>query len=198
VDAAEPGACAIRFGGAWFSLFPDRVLIEPDPGEDEEPKVLRRTLPRGEFVSLRLDYEPGRTVLRVNGRKRAEVAADPDDPRVRPVLLGNRSAEENNGGDHCWAAVSHAATEPCLDRAYSWDWTPQDGLPDAWTRARVLELRNARGLAYGDYGYSGWTTLGDGRFFCVFHHADPHDPGYRPNHGAMLLGAWFEPGDFGA
>ncbi|MGE4552462.1 MAG: exo-alpha-sialidase [Desulfovibrionaceae bacterium] len=203
VDAAEERACAIRFGGVWVRLFPDRLELDPPAPTEAEagtgaPRPLRRSWTPEVFHAVELFYEPGRVVLRVDGRRRAALDVDPDDPAVRPVLFGNADPRERNGGDHTWRALRLEIDEPGPGRRGVWAWTPADGPPDAWKQARVLELKNARAVAHwGHFGYSGWAELPDGRFFCAFHHADPEPPGADPQATkSHVRGAWFEADDF--
>ena len=96
-----------------------------------------------------------------------------------------------------WRRVSLRIAEPRYGRDYAWDWTPRDGLPDAMSRAQVLELKNARGASFADFGYSGWAELPDGRFFCAYHHAEGDDPDYKPGMVSHVAGTWFTESDFG-
>ena len=203
VRSAEERACAIRFGGVWLRLFPDHLKLDPPApaGSDgPAPRPLRRALPAGVFNTVELAYEPGRVVLRVNGRRRAALDVAPDDPAVRPILFGNADPRERNGGEHLWRSVRLTIDEPGLGRRHAWDWDAAQGRPDAWKRARVLELKNARQVGHwGHFGYSGWAELPDGRFFCAFHHADPDTPDTDlQTVKSHVRGAWFTPDDFDA
>lgn len=110
-------------------------------------------------------------------------------------MLGAPQPFEENGVDCTWKWVSLDVDEPAWLRAHSWRWTAQDGLPDQWTQNRVLELANARHAAAPDFGYSGWTTLADGSFFCAYHHAD-NDADYDPLHTSYIRGTSFSTDDF--
>lgn len=187
VDAAAPGACGIRFGGLWWRLFPDRLEVDghaPIPWQ------------AGRFHDIGLSYHRGTVTLSLDGARRARRKVDARAALTRPILFGTPAMAEDNAGRHVWRAVSLSTREPRYERRYDWSWSHRDGLPDAWSRARVLELNNDRQAAFGDFGYSGWTELPDGRFFCVYHHAGGDAPNYEPNRVSHIRGAWFTPDDF--
>ncbi|MEF2145432.1 MAG: sialidase family protein [Desulfovibrionaceae bacterium] len=197
---AESEGCGIRFGGAWWRLFPDRLVMEVAALDDAGKECVRRRwckLPEGRFNEVRLSYVPGQVTLRVNGRKRAVLEVDHTAGLTRPIVFGTANPLERNGGEHLWQRLSLRTSEPRLGREYAWDWDAGQGLPDAWKRAHVLELADDRHAAYGDFGYSGWIELPDKRFFCAFHHGGGDEPGYVPGRSAHVRGVWFTEEDFG-
>ena len=60
----------------------------------------------------------------------------------------------------------------------------------------MLELANDRDAHYGDFGYSGWTALPDGRIFCAYHHGGHREPDYVRGDSSHIRGTWFTPSDF--
>ena len=119
-----------------------------------------------------------------------------DHADTRPIMFGAPYPFENNGVDCTWRNVRLDITEPAYDRHYLWDWESRDGIPDAWAHSRILELRNDRHAAAPDFGYSGWTTLPDGRLFCAYHHGGGTQEGYEPLHTSHVAGTWFSLNDF--
>lgn len=186
-EAGEQG-CGLRLG-RWWRLTPEALL-------PNFPQAKPTRLRRGEWNTLRVVMERGECTLSVNGRRRGtypvEAAAE-----ARAVLFGAVSLEEDNACEAVWRRVSLRIAEPRYGRDYAWDWTPRDGLPDAMSRAQVLELKNARGASFADFGYSGWAELPDGRFFCAYHHAEGDDPDYKPGMVSHVAGTWFTESDFG-
>lgn len=185
---AEEAACGLRFG-IWWKIYPDRVV--PDlPDAESTP------LTPGKFQTLRLVYAAGRCSLMVNGEPRLEVpiAATAD---ARPVVFGTRDPGKDNGGEHVWRRLKLRILEQRYERDFLWTWHAAWGLPDAWVRAHVLELKNDRLAQPPDLGYSGWCQLPDGRYFCAFHHGGGDEDGYTPGRSAHVRGAWFEDADFG-
>lgn len=189
VDAAETEACGIRFGGLWWRLFPDRLEVE-----GRAPIVYKP----GAFHDLVLSYNRGSLTLAVDGARRAKMRVDARAAANRAVVFGTPSMTEDNAGRHVWQELTLETREPRYDRHYRWRWHWNDGMPDAWNRARVLELDNDRFASFGDFGYSGWTELPDGRFFCVYHHGGGDDPNYEVNRSSHIRGAWFISDDFGS
>lgn len=191
VDRAGRNGCGVLFGG-WWRLFPDH--IEP-PGQ----LGVARPVPvrRGLFHELRFVYNKGAVTLFVDGEKKTRIRADARSADARPIVFGAKSFAEKNHGRHLWRKLTLAIDEPRYARKYRWSWDHRDGLPDAWARARVLELKNARFCTSGDFGYSGWTELPDGRFFCAYHHNDGEKRGYRSGFNSYVLGSWFSEEDFG-
>lgn len=188
VEEAEPKACAVHFGG-WWRMTREAVL----PPAKDAPAI---AVTPGEPVRLELHYAPGAVEARVNGLEAGTFPADARAADTRAVLLGNASIREENGGRHLWKRASLTIREPRYERDYAWTWTPADGHPDAYVASRVLELANDRQANPGDYGYSGWTTLPDGRYYCVFHHGGGDEPGYVPSRSSRIRGVWFEDSDF--
>jgi hypothetical protein len=187
VDQAGPNGCGLRLG-VWFRLFPDRIELEGDhPPVPIEP---------GRFHTIRLDYAGGRVALHVNDVLRAEVAVDDDHADTRPILFGAPYPFENNAVDCTWERVRLRIDEPAMLRTHAWDWHASHGLPDQWVQDHVLELMNDRHAASPDYGYTGWTALGNGEYFCAYHHGGGDEPGYEPMHSSRVLGTRFCEDDF--
>ncbi|WP_207263025.1 sialidase family protein [Desulfovibrio sp. Huiquan2017] len=188
VDEAGPNGCAIRVG-CWWRLTPDRMVPDAAP-------ELAVPLRRGRFNRLRFEYAAGEVAVFVNGKRRAVVAVAPDHAETRPVLFGAPYPFEDNAVDCTWKRISLNVLEPAYDRVYAWNWTAKDGLPDAWVREHILELRNDRHAAAPDFGYSGWTRLADGSFFCAYHHGAAQESGYEPLMTAFVAGTRFSANDF--
>ncbi|NSW54433.1 MAG: hypothetical protein HPY44_00350 [Armatimonadetes bacterium] len=51
-------------------------------------------------------------------------------------------------------------------------------------------MENDRLSPPGDFGYSGWVQLPDGRIFCAAHYRGSHAYSY-------ISGTWIKEGDFG-
>ncbi|WP_319582011.1 sialidase family protein [uncultured Pseudodesulfovibrio sp.] len=190
VDQAEPNGCGIRVG-CWWRLTPEGMVPDADPSQAV-------ALPRERFNRLRFEYADGAVTAFVNGEQRAVIPVDPDHAETRPVMLGAPYPFENNAVDCTWKRVSLNILEPAYRRVYAWNWTAEDGLPDSWVRDHILELRNDRHAAAPDFGYSGWTRLDDGSFFCAYHHGGATEPGYEPLKTAYIAGTRFHPDDFKA
>lgn len=188
VEDVQEKACGVHFAG-WWRFFPDKVL---PPATDAEPIPVTP----GEPLRLRFDYRPGELALTVNGVPAGTYPADPRKADTRAVVIGNASKLEENGGRHTWKSASYAVSEPRYEREYSWRWEHSQGLPDTYVLSRVLELDNDREANSGDYGYSGWDALPDGRYFCAYHHGGSREPGYRPSRSSHVRGAWFDDSDF--
>lgn len=189
VDAAEKQACGIRFGGAWWRLYPDRLEVG-----DHAPVPYAT----GVFHDIDLSYKRGTVTLSIDGARRARIRVDARDANTRPILFGTPSISDENAGRHCWQAVSLATTEPRYERRYRWRWHFRDGLPDAYSRAHVLELDNDRHASLGDFGYSGWTELPDGRYYCAYHHGGGDEDDYAVGTSSHIRGVWFTDDDFNA
>jgi hypothetical protein len=179
-------SCAVHLG-LWWRILPDRLAA----AMDNPPDI---PLAPG-FHDLRFRYSGGAVTVFVDGRRRARVKAAPS-AAVRRILVGNAPGEEDQHGRSVWASASLTVTEPRYSRTYSWAWDHTRGLPDAWARDNILELANGRQANPGDYGYSGWVQLPDGRFFCAYHHADGADPDYVEGASAHIRGTWFTAEDF--
>ena len=100
-------------------------------------------------VNIRLEYRQGEIGLRVNNRLRRRVRLETLDVNTRPVILGNarRKKAAQNATNPCqWRLHSASLNifEPGYGRAYSWAWTPDQGLPDATARKRILALSDPR------------------------------------------------------
>jgi len=179
-------ACAVHLG-LWWRILPDRLAADLESPPDIP---LSR-----DFHDLRFRYAAGAVTVFVDGRRRARVPVARS-AAVRRIFLGNAPGEGGQAGKSVWQSASLDIAEPRLGRSYAWAWDHAQGLPDAWARAHVLELANGRQANPGDYGYSGWTELPDGRFFCVYHHADGAAPDYREGASAHIQGTWFAAEDF--
>ena len=187
VDAADRQACGIRFGGAWWRLYPDRLEVADHAPIPYAP---------GRFHDIGLSYTRGSVTLSLDGERRARIRVDARDANTRPILWGTPSTTEENAGRHIWRSVTLLTREPRYERRYAWEWSFTDGLPDAWSRGHVLELDNDRQAACGDFGYSGWVELPDGRFFCVYHHGGGDAADYEPDKSSHIRGVWFTEDDF--
>lgn len=188
VDEADHGGCGIRFG-TWWRLFPDRMI--PD-AEGADPILYAP----GEFHVLRFEYSAGRVTVFVDDEPRAALEVDADHADTRPIMFGAPYPFEDNSVDCTWKRVSLRLLEPGCGRVYAWDWKAEDGAPDQWVRDRVLELRNDRHAAAPDFGYSGWTELDRGAFFCAYHHGGGAQPSYDPLNTAFVAGTRFSLDDF--
>ncbi len=192
-----PGSCAdnslhIHLGCWW--------RIEPGSIRPLLPGARRSALPPGK-VNIRLEYRQGEIGLRVNNRLRRRVRLETLDVNTRPVILGNarRKKAAQNATNPCqWRLHSASLNifEPGYGRAYSWAWTPDQGLPDATARKRILALSDPGGAWGGDMGYNGVTELPDGSFYCVYHTADGQAADYARGTTTWVEGIRFEARDF--
>jgi hypothetical protein len=180
-------ACGLHLG-VWWRIHPDRIV----PAVGNPPQV---PLAPGRFHDLRLEYRPGAVTLYVDGQRKARVQVAPS-AAARRILWGTVPGVGGQAGRSVWRSLSLETREPRYSRTYRWSWEPSSGLPDAWARSRVLELAPGLGANPGDYGYSGWVELPDGRFFCAYHHADATLPGYREGEVSHIQGTWFTAADF--
>nr|WP_321512772.1 sialidase family protein [uncultured Pseudodesulfovibrio sp.] len=188
INTADANGCGIRFG-TWWKLTPKHIT--PDAkGAAPIP------LPAGQFNHIRLHYGDGLVTLHVNGENAATLAVNPDHAETRPIMFGAPYPFEDNGVDCTWRRVDLNIIEPAYDRKHVYQWQAEDGLPDQWVYDTVLELQNDRHAAAPDFGYSGWTSLEDGSFFCVYHHGGGNDPDYEPLHSSHITGTWFTLEDF--
>lgn len=188
VEEAQEKACALHFGG-WWRFQPGQLL---PPGEDAAPIPFEP----GKPVRLTLRYTPNRVEAVVNGQDSGTYPVDARQAQTRAILFGNGATGELNGGRHLWKSVSLSISEPRYEREYSWSWDGSKGHPDAYVRARVLELANDRRANSGDYGYSGWDALPDGRYFCAYHHGGSDRADYQPSRSSCVRGTWFSDSDF--
>ncbi|MEW5773869.1 MAG: sialidase family protein [Thermodesulfobacteriota bacterium] len=175
--------------GLWWRILPDRLV----PARDDRPDI---PLAPG-FHDLRFRYKGGAVTVYVDNERRARIPVEPS-AAARRILFGNAPGEGGHAGRSVWRSASLTVDEPRQGRKYAWAWDHTRGLPDAWARGHVLELANGRQANPGDYGYSGWTELPDGRFFCAYHHADGAEPGYAEGRSAHIRGTWFTADDFSA
>lgn len=188
VDTADANGCGIRFG-TWWRL--TSGCITPDVNEASPIH-----LPAGQFNRLRFHYTSGTVTLHVNGTKTATISVDPDHAETRPIMFGAPYPFEDNGVDSTWRRMNLNIMEPAYKREYDWHWKADEGLPDRWVQGHILELRNDRHAAAPDFGYSGWTMLEDGTFFCAYHHGGGTEEGYEPLHSSHIAGTWFSLDDF--
>lgn len=188
VDTADTNGCGIRFG-TWWRLTPGNIT--PDAKES-----FSTPLPTGQFNRIRFHYADGVVTLHVNDTKAAAISVDPDHAETRPIMFGAPYPFEDNGVDCIWRRVNLNIMEPAYERKYTWHWKAENGLPDHWVRDHVLELRNDRHAAAPDFGYSGWTRLKDGTFFCAYHHGGGTEAEYEPLHSSHIAGTWFTLDDF--
>lgn len=188
VETAEENGCAMRLG-CWWRITPEG--IKPDDGDTTYP------LPNPGFNTIRLAYQRGTVTLFINGEKQGCVTVDADHANTRPILFGAPYPFEDNKVRCTWKRVSLRIEEPRLDRTYSWNWDFNDGVPDQWMQDNILELRNDRHAAAPDFGYSGWTELEDGSFFCAYHHGGGTEEGYSPLFSSHVVGTRFYRKDFG-
>jgi len=193
-SAGEQG-CGIRLG-VWWRLFPDCIV----PDADGAGAVAWEP---GRPHSVRIVHEPGLCRLFVDGEACGEYPVDPLDGNSRPILFGAVSRKEDNACEALWRRVSLVIREPLpggapgQEREYAWRWDHAQGFPDAFIDSRVLELKNDRDAAPGDFGYSGWAELADGEFFCAHHHGGGYEPEYLEGYSAHVLGTRFFEKDFG-
>ncbi|MGE4264278.1 MAG: sialidase family protein [Desulfovibrio sp.] len=196
VTSAGEQGCGIRLG-VWWRLFPDCIV----PDADGAGAVAWEP---GRPHSVRIVHEPGLCRLFVDGEACGEYPVDPLDGNSRPILFGAVSRKEDNACEALWRRVSLVIREPLpggapgQEREYAWRWDHAQGFPDAFIDSRVLELKNDRDAAPGDFGYSGWAELADGEFFCAHHHGGGYEPEYLEGYSAHVLGTRFFETDFGA
>lgn len=207
VRRAGENGCGIRLG-IWWKLFPEGVMPDAD-GAALVPWA--KPWPKGRAHNVRIVYEPGLLRLFVDGQPGGEYPVDRLAGETRPILVGAVARKTDNDCEALWKRMRLCIREPRLGRAYNWTWEAASGVaPDAWTAARVLELRNDRQASPADFGYSGWVELpgaasgkkarkkDDGRFFCAYHHGGGDEPDYREGFSAHVAGTWFTESDFGA
>lgn len=188
VDESGENGTGLRLG-VWWRIHPDRIVPEADEAE-------AISIEPGRFNAIRLEYAAGKVDLFVNGEQRAAIEVDDDHANTRPTLYGAPYPFEDNAVDCTWKQVSLRIEEPSQDRRYEWKWNAEDGLPDQWALDNILELQNDRHAAAPDFGYSGWTQLADGSFFCVYHHGGGQNKGYEPLETAYVMGTRFSLDDF--
>lgn len=184
----------LRLGCRW--IIQGRRIF---PVDAEDNRLLDPVeLDSREFIRVGIIYERGGVVLFVDGRERRRLNLEPADRRRRPILVGDLGTSPNDNADAMChiRSLSLRTREPSLDRPYDWTWTPEEGLPDAWVRKNVLELKNDRNAAYADFGYSGWCETSPGSFFCAYHHGGGMDPDYVPGESSRIMGTSFGLRDF--
>ena len=191
VDEADENGCGLRLG-TWWKITPDSIT--PDLGEETE--TTSTPLEPGQFNTIRLEFHDEHVTLAVNGEHKTSIKINEDEAMTRPVMFGQPWPFEDNSVNCTWKWVRQTMNEPHMLREYSWGWKAEDGFPDQWAQDNILELRNARYAQAPDYGYSGWTELEDGSFFCTYHHADGTDEDYDPLFTSHICGTWFTFEDF--
>lgn len=200
VNSAGENGCGLRLG-VWWRVYPDCIVPEifekdEESGEFHPVRLDAISIPAGEFNTIRLEYAKGRVTLFVNGDERFSLDIEPDEWATRPILFGAPMPFEDNAVDCIWKRLSLHIDEPAMGSSYAWDWTPEHGYPDQWAQDNVLELKNDRHAAAPDFGYSGWTTMEDGSFYCVHHFGGGTEEEYEPLHSAHILGTRFSLEDF--
>ncbi len=193
VERNEGRHCGVHLGCQWH-IFPDQVRADV-PGI--EPISVDATQPH-QYV---FTYAAGVAALAIDGETRLTIDLAEQglaiDRRRRPVSVGNvpntypslgpfHFAE--NEGNSTWRSIRLRIDEP-RNRQYDWSWRPADGLPNQHEVDHILELQNDRHSPPGDFGYSGWVQLADGRAFCVAHYRGDADLSY-------VAGTWIEESDF--
>ncbi len=186
-EEGDKNHCALRLGVWW--------RIRPNGIKPHIPGARWLALPEGQTNTIRISYDSGRLVLRVNGRKRKEYSLEADSIYRRAILFGSASDFEA-AGRSCWKRISLRTEEPRLLRSYSWSWSASEGRPDAWAGQQILELQNDRQASSGDFGYSGWAELEDGQFCCVYHHGDGGNPDYTEGFSSHIVTTSFYDADF--
>jgi hypothetical protein len=188
VDRAGQNGCGLRLE-TWWKITPEAIV--PD-AKDAVPVPLEP----GKFHTVRLEFSDGEVTLSVDGEKRSRIAANPDQADARAILFGAPYPFEDNAVDCTWKRVALTMDEPRMGRRYDWQWDWRQGMPDAWVADNVLELRNDRMAAPPDFGYSGWTELEPGEFYCAFHHGGGREEGYDPMFTSHVRGVRFSREDF--
>lgn len=188
VNHADTNSVALRLG-MWWSIMEDHIRPELDKS-DPIP------IPKGQPNTIRIDYESGRCALFVNGEKKTELEVPADSADTRPIMFGAPYPFESNSVDCIWKEVSLHISEPAYLRTYDWRWDAKCGHPDAWTRANELMLKADQNASPADFGYSGWTTLEDGSFLCVYHHGGGDAPDYRHGYSSHVMATRFSAEDF--
>lgn len=176
--------------GVWWQLSP-RGIRPNLPGA--RPLALRPDA----INHIRLEYSPGQVECHVNGRHKKTISVPPQERLTRPVCVGSRSMGKEGQGRSLWQRL-RARVEGAAEGqgVWHWDWTPEAGQPDQWMRRRVLELLPVHGASWADMGYSGWVEDAPGEFYCVYHHADGRERGYRPGRRSWIMGARLRENDF--
>ncbi len=188
VNSSGRNGCGLRLG-CWFRVEADRIV-------SESPGARPLKLAPGVAHRIRLEYEPGRVTVRVDGRKRKTYELDVNAPKTRPVLFGNALTREDNEADVEWRGLRLSIHEPRRQRDFVWEWQPGWGLPHRRASEAILELENDREAAWPDFGYSGWVETDQGEFFCVYHHGDGQDENYASGRSSCVKGVWFGESDF--
>ncbi len=175
----------IHFGIDW-ELLGDGVVPKVD-GADKVSAALSKVR------SIEIKFDRGAVALVIDGDEMFSTRIDPDSKDPRKITFGSMAGD----GHSVWRRIALTTDEPRYDRHYEWEWTPADGLPEAKAEEAILELKNARGIGFGDMGYSGWTEIADGEFICLYHHGDKGDPDYKKWRDAHILATRFSESDFG-
>jgi len=203
-------AClSVPFAGT-FHFFPDHVTFSqlPDWREAVEP---------GEFHSYRMVSREGQITLDIDGERVLTSdktdgtvlpqAWTPAKPSIHSLAFGNDSAWTESpihrvpesvtpavSGHSVWRRVEATLEDPTTGRHHL-SWSAQDGFPDQYILDHVIQVEEtesgtvAPGKCTSDQGYSGWTTLQDGRVFVVAY-TDDGTPRWRVENGTTIGGSW--------
>ncbi len=189
INSAEEHGCGIYFG-TWWLLQTDRINQGTDEMNSWPAKL-------DQFSMVELNYSNGDVTISIDGETIAGCSLAEDNISNRPLIFGTSRHFEDNAADFVVDHISLDIQESRLDRTYQWMWdSSQSALPDQWAQDNILELRNDRKASAPDFGYSGWTPLEDGSFYCVYHHGGGDEEGYEPLHSAHVVGTRFSRDDF--
>lgn len=193
VETAQANHCCVMLGCRW-SVLPDRVLADVP---DVEPVMVDATVPH-DYV---FTYDRGTVGLQIDGEAKCTfdlaAAGVALDRARRPVRFGNAPrgfpgfapfAFEQNAGKSRWYAAKLSIHEPRYGDT-EWSWSPAEGLPNQYEVDRILELHNDGKSGLGDFGYSGWVQLPDGRVFVASHYKGDAPFSY-------VAGYWISEEDF--
>lgn len=188
------GAAGLRLGGWWRVTPGELALLGPPADGGGPPEILgRTTLKPGTVHRLRLEWRPGEVRALVDGQPRLALALPAADVRRRAVCFGALPGE---AGRSLWRAVAQDIRPAGGGPGHAWAWTPAQGQPDARVRREVLRLADAPGVAWPDFGYSGWAEPHPGQFVCVYHHAAAQAQDYAPGTCAQVRATRFDTTDF--
>lgn len=198
VDEAGPNGVAMRLG-VWWHILADRIVFDAPPAPDSEADKTIPSfvpLPTNRTNAIAVSYDGGLCRLFVNGREKAALPVPADNADTRPIIVGSPYPFEDNRVRCIWRRMRLHIDDPAWNTPYEWEWNAGDPLPDAAAANTILELKNDREANPGDFGYSGWVTLPDGSFYCVYHHGAGDEPGYSPGKSAHIIGTRFSEKDF--
>lgn len=181
----DSGLAGIQFAGIWWSIASSCVAA------DKEGVKIPLSQTENLFYFV---YRKGKVFLSVNGIQMTELSVKPC-KETRTIGFGNQKnatlVEENE--ETIFNEISLSIDEPSYLRNTKWNWAPHNGIPDAYSRDRILELKNASYAWGGDYGYTGWCEINPGEFYCVCHHIDREGAQGRDSY---VLGTRFYQSDF--